>query len=170
MLHCSILALLSHNGQDTDNKILHLAAFAVEKQATGTSKLREFRKYPNRRIYDLQTSKYVNSEHLADLILAGNSIKVKKADSEEDITQLILLQILADKEKDDSAPLLTNLALEQLIRFASNPYTRAASIFIEQTLEFLAQQNEMFFRSFIANRSGSPFSTFQDAMKFWTKK
>ena len=62
--------------------------------------MREFRKYPNRRIYDLQTSKYVNSEHLADLILAGNSIKVKKADSEEDITQLILLQILADKEKE----------------------------------------------------------------------
>ena len=104
------------------------------------------------------------------MILAGSSIKVKKADSEEDITQLILLQILADKEKEDSAPLLTNLALEQLIRFASNPYTRAASAFIEQTLEFLAQQNEIFFRNFTANRNASNFNAFQDAMRFWTNK
>ena len=83
------------------DNILHSTAFAVEQQATGTSKLREFKKYPNRRIYDLDTSKYVNLEYLADLILAGSSIKVKKADSEEDITQLILLQILADKEKEE---------------------------------------------------------------------
>ncbi|OUT98597.1 MAG: hypothetical protein CBB90_13550 [Gammaproteobacteria bacterium TMED30] len=170
LLHCSILARSGQTGQEVGDNILHSTAFAVEQQATGTSKLREFKKYPNRRIYDLDTSKYVNLEYLADLILAGSSIKVKKADSEEDITQLILLQILADKEKEDSAPLLTNLALEQLIRFASNPYTRAASAFIEQTLEFLAQQNEIFFRNFTANRNASNFNAFQDAMRFWTNK
>lgn len=169
-MHCSILARSGQTGQEVGDNILHSTAFAVEQQATGTSKLREFKKYPNRRIYDLDTSKYVNLEYLADLILAGSSIKVKKADSEEDITQLILLQILADKEKEDSAPLLTNLALEQLIRFASNPYTRAASAFIEQTLEFLAQQNEIFFRNFTANRNASNVNAFQDAMRFWTNK
>ena len=69
--------------------------------------MRSFRKYPNRRIYDLETSKYVNLEALAKIILTGTSINVKKADTEEDITQSILLQILAEKEKEEASPLLT---------------------------------------------------------------
>ena len=57
--------------------------------------MREFRKYPNRRIYDLENSRYVNLEELAKVIRNGQNIQVKKADTEEDITQTILLQILS---------------------------------------------------------------------------
>ncbi|HCD27111.1 MAG TPA: hypothetical protein DER02_06300 [Gammaproteobacteria bacterium] len=132
--------------------------------------MRSFRKYPNRRIYDLETSKYVNLEALAKIILTGTSINVKKADTEEDITQSILLQILAEKEKDEASPLLTNLALEQLIRFASNPYTRVASQFIEQSLDFLAKQKAFFSQTSKGANSVSPFTVFQESMQFWTRK
>ena len=65
--------------------------------------MKEFRKYPNRRIYDLENSRYVNLEELAKVIRNGQNIQVKKADTEEDITQTILLQILTEIEKDDTS-------------------------------------------------------------------
>ena len=79
--------------------------------------MQQFRKYPNRRIYDLGTSKYVTLDYLLELIVAGVSIRVEEAESGEDITQTTLLQILAKEELKQTSPLLTNLALEQLIRF-----------------------------------------------------
>jgi polyhydroxyalkanoate synthesis repressor PhaR len=83
--------------------------------------MQQFRKYPNRRIYDLGTSKYVTLDYLLELIVAGVSIRVEEAESGEDITQTTLLQILAKEELKQTSPLLTNLALEQLIRLTCNP-------------------------------------------------
>ncbi len=131
--------------------------------------MREFRKYPNRRIYDLEASKYINLEELTEIIQKGQNIQVKKADTEEDITQSILLQILTEAEKDNSSPLLTNLALEQLIRFAGNPYTRFASQFLEENLRFLDSQKSFFSKEALNATSFSPFKAFQESMKYWTK-
>ena len=131
--------------------------------------MREFRKYPNRRIYDLEASKYINLEELTEIIQKGQNIQVKKADTEEDITQSILLQILTEAEKDNSSPLLTNLALEQLIRFAGNPYTRFASQFLEENLRFLDSQKSFFSKEAFKATSFSPFKAFQESMKYWTK-
>ena len=94
--------------------------------------MHRFRKYPNRRIYDLEQSKYVTLDTVLEVILSGRSVKVEMADTEEDVTQSTLLQVLAEKEKANATPLLTNLALEQLIRFTSNPYSQSASQFIEK--------------------------------------
>ena len=131
--------------------------------------MREFRKYPNRRIYDLEASKYINLEELTEIIQKGQNIQVKKADTEEDNTQSILLQILTEAEKDNSSPLLTNLALEQLIRFAGNPYTRFASQFLEENLRFLDSQKSFFSKEALKATSFSPFKAFQESMKYWTK-
>ena len=131
--------------------------------------MREFRKYPNRRIYDLEASKYINLEELTEIIQKGQNIQVKKADTEEDITQSILLQILTEAEKDNSSPLLTNLALEQLIRFAGNTYTRFASQFLEENLRFLDSQKSFFSKEALKATSFSPFKAFQESMKYWTK-
>ena len=131
--------------------------------------MREFRKYPNRRIYDLEASKYINLEELTEIIQKGQNIQVKKADTEEDITQSILLQILTEAEKDNSSPLLTNLALEQLIRFAGNPYTQFASQFLEENLRFLDSQKSFFSKEALKATSFSPFKAFQESMKYWTK-
>ncbi|HCG69748.1 MAG TPA: polyhydroxyalkanoate synthesis repressor PhaR, partial [Gammaproteobacteria bacterium] len=45
--------------------------------------MQHFRKYPNRRIYDLDTSKYVTLDYLLELIVAGVSIRVEEAESGE---------------------------------------------------------------------------------------
>ena len=142
---------------------------SIEVSAGKWTRMREFRKYPNRRIYDLEASKYINLEELTEIIQKGQNIQVKKADTEEDITQSILLQILTEAEKDNSSPLLTNLALEQLIRFAGNPYTRFASQFLEENLRFLDSQKSFFSKEALKATSFSPFKAFQESMKYWTK-
>ena len=58
-----------------------------------------FRKYPNRRIYDLEQSKYVTLDTVLEVILSGRSVRVEMAETEEDVTQSTLLQVLAEKEK-----------------------------------------------------------------------
>ena len=128
-----------------------------------------FRKYPNRRIYDLEQSKYVTLDTVLEVILSGRSVKVEMADTEEDVTQSTLLQVLAEKEKANATPLLTNLALEQLIRFTSNPYSQSASQFIEKSLEFMSRQQDSL-REALAASSLDPFSSFEKTMKFWTGK
>ena len=60
--------------------------------------MRQFRKYPNRRIYDLDNSKYVTLDDLLNWINAGASIHVEEAESGEDLTQATLMQILSKEE------------------------------------------------------------------------
>jgi polyhydroxyalkanoate synthesis repressor PhaR len=57
------------------------------------------RKYVNRRLYDTTQSRYVNLEELRELIVAGDDIKVVEQASKEDITTIILLQILEDSQQ-----------------------------------------------------------------------
>ena len=131
--------------------------------------MQHFRKYPNRRIYDLATSKYVTLDYLLDLIVAGVSIRVEEAESGEDITQTTLLQILAKEELKQASPLLTNLALEQLIRFTCNPYAQPASQFIEQSLKFMAQDSNVFLKSFERAAQASGFNMFKSYTDLWSK-
>jgi polyhydroxyalkanoate synthesis regulator protein len=46
------------------------------------------KKYANRRLYDTAQSAYVTLSEVADLIKAGNQVKVIDAKSEEDVTGL----------------------------------------------------------------------------------
>ena len=131
--------------------------------------MQHFRKYPNRRIYDLGTSKYVTLDYLLELIVAGVSIQVEEAESGEDITQTTLLQILAKEELKQASPLLTNFALEQLIRFTCNPYSQPASQFIEQSLKFMAQDSNVFLKSFERAAQSSGFNMFKSYTDLWSK-
>ena len=131
--------------------------------------MQQFHKYPNRRIYDPISSKYITLDRLLELIVAGISIRVEEAESGEDITQTTLLQILAKEERKQKSPLLTNLALEQLIRFTCNPYAQPASQFIEQSLEVVAQEGQNFFKSFERSAQTPYFNLFKTYTDLWSK-
>lgn len=55
---------------------------------------RIIKKYPNRRLYDTEESKYITLTQLRQLIIRGAAIKVIDSTTEEDITRTILLQII----------------------------------------------------------------------------
>ena len=131
--------------------------------------MRKFKKYPNRRIYDLQSSKYVTLDTVLNLIVEGQSIQVVDAESGNDLTQNVLLQILSDQERKNGKPLLTNIALEQLIRFTSSPFTKPLSRFLDQSLDFMSKQQELFNKG-IKAANLSNFNIFEESYKFWSNK
>jgi polyhydroxyalkanoate synthesis repressor PhaR len=65
------------------------------------------KKYENRRLYDATNSRYVNLEEVAQLLQQGNNVQVIDAASGEDITRLILTQIIVEDAKapDSNFPL-----------------------------------------------------------------
>jgi len=65
------------------------------------------KKYENRRLYDTTNSRYVNLEEVAQILQQGNDVQVIDATSGEDITRLILTQIIVEDAKtaDSSFPL-----------------------------------------------------------------
>lgn len=65
------------------------------------------KKYENRRLYDATNSRYVNLEEVAAFVQRGYDVRVVDAASGEDITRVILTQIIAEgaKTPDSSFPL-----------------------------------------------------------------
>ena len=57
------------------------------------------KKYENRRLYDTTNSRYVNLDEVAQLLQQGNDVQVLDAASGEDITRLILTQIIVEDAK-----------------------------------------------------------------------
>ncbi len=78
--------------------------------------LRLIKKYPNRRLYDTQTSSYITLSDVRALVLAAENFKVQDAKSGEDLTRSILLQIIIEEEMAGT-PLFTTELLTQMIRF-----------------------------------------------------
>ena len=106
--------------------------------------MREFKKYPNRRLYDLEDSHYVTMEDVRKLILKGESIRVVDSKDSSDITRQILLQILSEQEAAGHEPVLTNRVIEQMIRFYGDNVGSVVSRYIEQSiLTFLEHQDQL---------------------------
>ena len=57
------------------------------------------KKYANRKLYDTRTSKYVTLDAIADLVREGNDIRVVDRDTGNDITQVVLSQIVLTEER-----------------------------------------------------------------------
>jgi len=72
------------------------------------------RKYPNRRLYDTASRRYVNLDDLAAMIRKGMAIQVLDVKSGEDLTRVILTQIIVEDAKDQPTGLPLEL-LRQLI-------------------------------------------------------
>jgi len=64
------------------------------------------KKYANRKLYDTQTSRYVTLEGIADLVRDGHTIEVIDRDTRQDLTQVVLSQIVLEEEKRGPARLV----------------------------------------------------------------
>jgi polyhydroxyalkanoate synthesis repressor PhaR len=72
------------------------------------------KKYGNRRLYDTTSSRYVNLDDLAEHIRAGREVQVVDAKTGQDLTRVILTQIITEDAKDKPTGLPLEL-LRQLI-------------------------------------------------------
>ncbi len=64
------------------------------------------KKYANRKLYDTRTSHYITLDGIADLVRDGHTIQVVDRDSGQDLTQVILSQIVLSEEKRGPARLM----------------------------------------------------------------
>ncbi len=110
-------------------------------ESTPKRNRRLLKKYPNRRLYDTQLSAYVTIEDVRQYILGREAIQVLDSKTGQDITRVVLLQIISEQESEGHEPLLTNRVLEVLIRFYGEPGYGYLGRFLEQSIStFLEQQ------------------------------
>lgn len=57
------------------------------------------KKYENRRLYDTSNSRYVNLEDIAQMVREGTEVQVLDAATGEDLTRLVLTQIVVEGAK-----------------------------------------------------------------------
>src|SRR5579859_7316531 len=87
------------------------------KNATGSTmkpSVIVIKKYGNRRLYDTTSSRYVNLDDLAGHIRAGREVQVVDAKTGQDLTRVVLTQIITEDAKDKPTGLPLEL-LRQLI-------------------------------------------------------
>ena len=103
-------------------------------EAATADAVRVLKKYPNRRLYDTQTSSYITLADVKQMVLDGQDFEVRDAKSSDDLTRSILLQIILEEESVGE-PMFTTQALEQIIRFYGHAMQGVMGNFLEQNLQ-----------------------------------
>jgi len=65
----------------------------------GKSQVRLIKRYGNRKLYDVEASRYVTLEGIRALVQGGNDVRVVDNDSGEDLTRVTLAQIIYEAER-----------------------------------------------------------------------
>ena len=78
--------------------------------------MRIIKKYPNRRLYDTEDSKYITLENIRKLVVEEEPLLVEDAKTGKNLTRNILLQIIIEKEQN-ATPFFSINTLTQIIRF-----------------------------------------------------
>lgn len=92
---------------------------STKSVSTPDSALRVIKKYPNRRLYDTETSSYITVIEVKQLVMANIPFVVRDVKTHEDLTRSILLQIILEEEAG-GAPIFTEAALRNIVRFYGN--------------------------------------------------
>lgn len=101
------------------------------------------KKYPNRRLYNTKTSKYITVKDVAELIKEGNRVEVREVSSDADVTAQVLTQIIMEKAKDNQELLPVSL-LHLVIQYGENHLHEFFEKYLENTMEnYLAYRKAM---------------------------
>ena len=102
--------------------------------STKKSAERLIKKYPNRRLYDTQTSSYITLSDVKQLVLDADEFTVVDAKSGEDLTRSILLQIILEEETG-GMPMFSAQMLAQIIRFYGHSMQGLMGSYLEKNLQ-----------------------------------
>jgi polyhydroxyalkanoate synthesis repressor PhaR len=108
----------------------------TSKKANGAPKpaLRVIKKYPNRRLYDTDTSTYITLTEVKQLVMDSEKFIVRDAKSNEDLTRSILLQIILEEEAG-GAPMFSEAALANIIRFYGHAMQGFMGAYLEKNVQ-----------------------------------
>ena len=104
---------------------------------------RIIKKYPNRRLYDTETSSYITLADVKKLVLEPVDFKVEDAKTHEDLTRSILLQIILEEETA-GAPMFSSDMLSKIIRFYGNAMQGMMGNYLEKNIQtFIEMQKRL---------------------------
>jgi len=98
-------------------------------------------KYPNRRLYDKEESRYVTLADIRKLVVSKIDFLVRDRKSGEDITRSILLQVITEQEQQGEAVMSRDF-LSQVIRSYDKVVPEFASDYLEESMEFFMTQQQ----------------------------
>ena len=102
---------------------------------------RVIKKYPNRRLYDTEESRYVTLCDIRKLVVEEVGFSVIDKKTGDDITRSILLQIITEQE-DCGEPLFTIDALEKIICFYGKSVQGLAGESLCESINIFRDQQE----------------------------
>lgn len=97
---------------------------------------RVIKKYPNRRLYDTQTSSYITLAEIKQLVMESAPFVVRDAKSGEDLTRSILLQIILEEEAGGT-PMFSTSVLSNIIRFYGHAMQGFMGGYLEKNIQTL---------------------------------
>ena len=108
-----------------------------------TTPVRVLKKYPNRRLYDTQSSSYITLADVKQMVLAGDAFEVRDAKTAVDLTRNILLQIILEEESG-GVPMFTAQTLSQIICFYGHAMQGAMGSMLEQNMSAFTELQKQF--------------------------
>jgi polyhydroxyalkanoate synthesis repressor PhaR len=114
-----------------------------KKTAGAKSIQRVIKKYPNRRLYDTDTSSYITLSEVKQLVMDSELFAVLDAKTGEDLTRSILLQIILEEETNGS-PMFTAPVLANVIRFYGHAMQGFVGGYLEKNIQSLMEVQAKF--------------------------
>ena len=94
---------------------------------------RIIKKYPNRRLYDTETSAYITLAEVKELVLQYKEFQVQDAKTGDDLTRAILLQIILEEESG-GVPMFTTNMLANIIRYYGHAMQGLMGSYLERSI------------------------------------
>ncbi len=140
----------------------------MQKNSTKDSKSsqRVIKKYPNRRLYDTDTSTYITLAEIKQLVMDSEIFAVVDAKSGDDLTRSILLQIILEEEANGS-PMFTTPVLSNIIRFYGHAMQGMMGGYLEKNMQALMEMQAPMVHGVMGNNM---FQQMQEQMQKQTEQ
>jgi polyhydroxyalkanoate synthesis repressor PhaR len=104
---------------------------------------RIIKKYPNRRLYDTETSAYITLAEVKDLVLGYKEFQVQDAKTGADLTRAILLQIILEEESG-GVPMFSTDMLANIIRYYGHAMQGLMGSYLERSITTFHEAQKRF--------------------------
>ena len=104
---------------------------------------RIIKKYPNRRLYDTETSTYITLAEVKDLVLGYKDFQVRDAKTGGDLTRAILLQIILEEESG-GVPMFSTDMLANIIRYYGHAMQGMMGSYLERSISTFHEAQKRF--------------------------
>lgn len=118
------------------------------------------KKYPNRRFYDATRSRHVTLQEVYEVILSGRDVVITDSRNDEDITNVVLLQIMLEHDLAKLSVFPASI-LHLMLRSNQQVVRQSFNRFFEPFISILAQSQKQFdeyIRQTMRGPLGAPMS------------